>query len=144
MAYSTYVAFAAQEAVADDEPAVRRVVARCVEALGYRAIHARHADDVALGIAVLAQAPGSPPDLHDGLRVSSPESVGLSPVLLARIADSVERVAPKTTSVLIARHGSLIYEAYFGDGSRDRRRQDRVGWGDARERARRPSAIRER
>jgi PAS domain S-box-containing protein len=35
--------------IVDDEPAVRRVVARCAEALGYRAIQARHAEQ-ALGL----------------------------------------------------------------------------------------------
>ena len=68
-----------------------------------------------------AQALSAPPDEHDGLRVIAPTLAGLDTTALHRLAAlQVSDVAPKTTSILIARGGALAWEAYFGDGSRDR------------------------
>jgi CubicO group peptidase (beta-lactamase class C family) len=86
---------------------------------GRRAARRAAAIVVTAAPGLVAQLPAPPPDLHDGLRVGSPAALGVAPALLSRIADSVNRVAPKTTSILIVRHGALVYEAYFGDGGQD-------------------------
>jgi two-component system, cell cycle sensor histidine kinase and response regulator CckA len=92
MAYSTYVVFAAQEAVADDEPAVRRVVARCVEALGYRAIQARHAEQ-ALGFVA--------EEAHIDLVISDLVIPGMDGAELRR---AILRRSPMTAVVLMSGH----------------------------------------
>jgi len=62
----------------------------------------------------------SPPDLNDGFAVASPTSSGLDVAPLMRLKDAVAKSDyPKTTSVLIVRDGKLVYEEYFGEGSRE-------------------------
>ena len=69
-------------------------------------------------------APSSSPrrsvDLHDGLAVAAPEAEGLDPTPLAALDVAVAHGDyPKTTSVLVVRHGMLVHEHYFGEGSAD-------------------------
>ncbi len=63
-----------------------------------------------------AQAPAAapaPPD--DGWQTASPESEGLSSARLQAMADAIAAGQfKKVESVLIARHGKLVYERYFG------------------------------
>lgn len=66
------------------------------------------------------QQPYRPPDLHDGLRTGSAAGAGLDTTLLAKLpAATTSSAFPKTTSILVARGGTLVYESYFGAGSRD-------------------------
>jgi CubicO group peptidase (beta-lactamase class C family) len=61
----------------------------------------------------------TPMDLHDGLKVAAPAAEGIADTL-GRLADAIARgEAPKTNAVLVVRHGTLVYEHYFGDGSVD-------------------------
>lgn len=82
---------------------------------------------VAVVLALAAAAPcaaqrlSAPADLGDGLRTTDPTRAGLDTTALRRLtAAAVAAVAPKTSSVLIVRGGALAYEAYFGEGTRDR------------------------
>src|SRR5215472_1857169 len=62
----------------------------------------------------------SPPNLNDGFAVASPASSGLDVAPLMKLKDAVAKSDyPKTTSVLIVRDGKLVYEEYFGEGSRE-------------------------
>jgi CubicO group peptidase (beta-lactamase class C family) len=62
----------------------------------------------------------SPPNLHDGLEVASPARSRLDVAPLLRLKDAIVKGEyPKTTSVLVVRDGKLVYEAYFGAGSRE-------------------------
>jgi CubicO group peptidase (beta-lactamase class C family) len=67
-----------------------------------------------------AQAPSTgtaPPDRHDGWRTGTPEAMGLSNARLQAMAQAIKDSQFKQIpSVLIARHGQLVYERYF-DGS---------------------------
>ncbi len=65
--------------------------------------------------------PGSPPDLlDDGWEVSSLEAEGLAPEKLAELEQRLEaREYPAPDSLLIARHGKLIYERYWNGFQRD-------------------------
>jgi CubicO group peptidase (beta-lactamase class C family) len=61
-----------------------------------------------------------PPNLHDGLAVAPPSAASLDPAPLAAIRDAVAHGDfPKTNSVLVARNGKLVYEAYFNGGATD-------------------------
>ena len=67
-----------------------------------------------------------PPDLGDGLEVSSPAAAGLDAAPLAGIAAAVAGPGfPKTTSVLVFRGGKLANEGYFGGAGRDALRNTR-------------------
>src|SRR6266481_5100043 len=69
--------------------------------------------------AAFAMTP-SRPARDDGWRITMPATAGLDPSPLAGLRAAVERGDyPKTTSVLVVRDGELVYEEYFGDGSRD-------------------------
>jgi CubicO group peptidase (beta-lactamase class C family) len=60
---------------------------------------------------------GLPEAGPDGWRITSPDSAGLSPVRLQAMETAIRSGEfKKITSVLIARHGRLVYEAYF-DGT---------------------------
>jgi CubicO group peptidase (beta-lactamase class C family) len=77
---------------------------------------------VCVCFAPLAQAasPAAPANLGDGLAVAAPADVGMTDSPLAGLAAAIARGDyPKTTSVLVVRNGKLVFEAYFGDGSRD-------------------------
>ena len=57
-------------------------------------------------------------DHHDGLPVGPPQAEGLDPAPFAALDAAVARGDyPKTTSVLVVRHGRLVHEGYFGEGS---------------------------
>ena len=57
----------------------------------------------------------TPADLRDGLSVASEPRGALD-----GLSEAIARgEAPKTNAVLIVRHGKLVYERYFGQGSAD-------------------------
>jgi CubicO group peptidase (beta-lactamase class C family) len=67
-----------------------------------------------LGTIVAAAA--APADV--GLAAASPGSEGLDAKALYALGDAISRGdAPKTNAVLIVRHGRLVYEHYFNDGT---------------------------
>ncbi|WP_224365169.1 serine hydrolase domain-containing protein [Hyalangium versicolor] len=83
---------------------------------------------VVLAIGLLAcghqrmEGPGSPPDaLDDGWQVSSLEAEDMAP---ERLAELEQRIAaeefPAPDSLLIARHGKLVYERYWNGFNRDK------------------------
>jgi CubicO group peptidase (beta-lactamase class C family) len=58
----------------------------------------------------------------NGWRTAPPKAEGMDPAVLATIAGSVSSVYPQVRSVLVVRHGYLVYEHYWqgrtaGDGS---------------------------
>src|SRR5271168_4252923 len=54
-------------------------------------------------------------------QTATPQSVGVDPQALQRLAEAIGRGEfPKTSSVLIVYRDRLIYEGYFGDGGPDR------------------------
>src|SRR5438067_270760 len=58
-----------------------------------------------------------PPAQPDGWPTASAEAVGLAPARLAAMADAVNAGEfKKIGSILVARHGKLVYEGYF-DGA---------------------------
>ncbi len=66
----------------------------------------------------LADVP--PEQLNDGWRVSSLESEGMAPDKIDRLLQAIEGGDfSKVDSVLIARHGKLVLEAYFNGFERD-------------------------
>ena len=56
---------------------------------------------------------GSPASLDDGWATASPESVGLDSARLCSIADRLKLRDTDVHSVVIARHGKLVFEQYF-------------------------------
>jgi CubicO group peptidase (beta-lactamase class C family) len=81
---------------------------------------------LALSSARAAPDLAAPPDLGDGLAVSSPAAAGLDPAPLAGIAAAVAGADfPKTTSVLALHRGKLVYEGYFGGKGPDALRNTR-------------------
>jgi CubicO group peptidase (beta-lactamase class C family) len=80
------------------------------------------ADARASGATVAPAAPvyQPPPATSDGWPVARAETVGLSPEKLGAMERAIRAGDfPKLTSVVIARHGKLVYEGYFGDAGRD-------------------------
>jgi CubicO group peptidase (beta-lactamase class C family) len=71
---------------------------------------------------VLAAATADRPEaLDDGWTVAAPAEVGVDPARLAELSARVEDQTFKNiTSILVAREGKLLYEAYFNDGKRER------------------------
>ncbi len=56
----------------------------------------------------------TPPKLSDDLQTAEPSAVGISAEKLRRIEDDITKGELKNvTSVLVARHGKLVYEKYF-------------------------------
>ncbi len=51
--------------------------------------------------------------------VSPPGKQGFDPAILARLDAHIQSKLPHLRSLLIARHGRLVYERYYGDASRD-------------------------
>lgn len=49
----------------------------------------------------------------DGWRVASPESVGLDPTLLCAMVGQLDDRPEDVHSVLVVRHGKLVFERYF-------------------------------
>jgi CubicO group peptidase (beta-lactamase class C family) len=62
---------------------------------------------------------GSPPDLHDGWTIGPPEQQGLDPARLCAMGDGIAqgRLA-NVDSIVVVRHGVLVYERYFADRDR--------------------------
>jgi CubicO group peptidase (beta-lactamase class C family) len=57
---------------------------------------------------------GSPSDIHDGWVISSPEQQGLDPALLCAMGKGVmDGELANVDSIVIVRHGALVYERYF-------------------------------
>lgn len=69
-----------------------------------------------------AQGPGSPPDaLDDGWQVSSLEAEDMAPERLAELEQRIESKEIRAPdSLLIARHGKLVYERYWNGFNRDK------------------------
>src|SRR5439155_7164676 len=60
------------------------------------------------------------PPAGDGWEVASPATAGIAEAPLAELERAVRAGAyRKVTSVLVARHGKLVYEAYFDPGGRE-------------------------
>ncbi|MBR0754918.1 serine hydrolase [Bradyrhizobium jicamae] len=57
---------------------------------------------------------GSPSSIDDGWVTASPDSVGMDGALLCGIAARLEQRATKVHSVVVVRHGKLVFEQYFG------------------------------
>ena len=57
---------------------------------------------------------GGPSDIHDGWVIGSPEQQGLDPALLCAMGKGVmDGKLPNVDSIVIVRHGVLVYERYF-------------------------------
>jgi CubicO group peptidase (beta-lactamase class C family) len=71
---------------------------------------------------VLAAAPADRPEaLDDGWKVAAPADVGVDAARLAELSARIEDQTFKNiTSILVAREGRLIHEAYFNGGERER------------------------
>ena len=78
---------------------------------------------VALGTFVVAPAfgsesepgCGSPSDIHDGWVIGSPEQQGFDPALLCAMGQGVlDGKLANVDSIVVVRHGVLVYEHYFG------------------------------
>jgi len=66
-------------------------------------------------LAQTTPGPSVPPAVHDGWPTASAGSVGLSSARLQAMEGAIRSDDfKKITSVLVARHGKLVYEAYFG------------------------------
>lgn len=59
------------------------------------------------------QACGSPSPIDDGWEIASPDSAGMDDAQLCTIAARLEQRATKVHSVVVVRHGKLIFEQYF-------------------------------
>jgi CubicO group peptidase (beta-lactamase class C family) len=57
---------------------------------------------------------GSPSDIHDGWVISSPEQQGFDPALLCAMGKGVmDGKLANVDSIVVVRHGALVYERYF-------------------------------
>src|SRR5215204_1300383 len=57
---------------------------------------------------------GSPSDIHDGWVIGSSEQQGLDPALLCAMGKGVaDGKLPNVDSIVVVRHGVLVYERYF-------------------------------
>jgi CubicO group peptidase (beta-lactamase class C family) len=57
---------------------------------------------------------GSPSDIHDGWVIGSPEQQGFDPALLCAMGKGVAGGRlPSADSIVVVRHGVLVYERYF-------------------------------
>jgi CubicO group peptidase (beta-lactamase class C family) len=57
---------------------------------------------------------GSPSDIHDGWAIGSPEQQGIDPALLCTMAKGVtDGKLANVDSIVVVRHGVLVYERYF-------------------------------
>jgi len=73
-------------------------------------------------IRALATTPADRPEaLDDGWAVAAPAEVGVDASVLAQLSARIEDQTFKNiTSILVAREGKLIHEAYFNGGERER------------------------
>ena len=64
--------------------------------------------------AAVAASCGTPTDLHDGWVVATPKAEGLDAALLCGIGPRLEALKEANAhSVVITRHGRLVYEHYL-------------------------------
>ncbi|MGY8681160.1 serine hydrolase [Bradyrhizobium sp. UFLA05-153] len=94
----------------DRSPRLKILGASLALALTVSAAYVR-ADGIAPGQRNLAC--GSPSSIDDGWVTASPESVGMDGTLLCGIAARLEQRATAVHSVVVARHGKLVFEQYF-------------------------------
>jgi CubicO group peptidase (beta-lactamase class C family) len=73
---------------------------------------------VLLVVAIGAGAFGAPAQTLDDWPVSTPSREGIEPATLERL-DRIQLELPHLRSLLIARHGRLVFERYYGGASRD-------------------------
>lgn len=59
------------------------------------------------------QACGAPSSIDNGWEIASPDRVGMDGALLCGIAARLEQRATSVHSVVVARHGKLVFEQYF-------------------------------
>lgn len=59
------------------------------------------------------RACGAPSSIDDGWEIASPDSVGMDGAQLCTIAARLEQRATKVHSVVVVRHGKLVFEQYF-------------------------------
>ena len=59
------------------------------------------------------QACGSPVAIEDGWEIASPDNVGMDGAQLCSIAARLAQRATKVHSVVVVRHGKLVFEQYF-------------------------------
>lgn len=59
------------------------------------------------------QACGAPSSIDDGWEIAPPDSVGMDGAQLCTIAARLEQMATKVHSVVVVRHGRLVFEQYF-------------------------------
>jgi CubicO group peptidase (beta-lactamase class C family) len=59
------------------------------------------------------QACGSPSSIDDGWETASPDSVGMDDAQLCGITARLEQRATAVHSIVVARHGKLVFEQYF-------------------------------
>lgn len=59
------------------------------------------------------QACGSPSSIDDGWEITSPDRVGMDGAQLCTIAARLEQRATAVHSVVVVRHGKLVFEQYF-------------------------------
>jgi len=58
---------------------------------------------------------GSPSDIHDGWVIGSPQQQGFDPALLCAMGKGVmDGKLANVDSIVVVRHGMLVYEHYFG------------------------------
>jgi CubicO group peptidase (beta-lactamase class C family) len=91
-------------------PRSHRLGASLALALIFSATDVR-ADSMTLGQRNLAC--GSPSSLDDGWSVASPDSVGMDGARLCGIAERLALRGSEVHSVVVARHGKLVFEQYF-------------------------------
>jgi CubicO group peptidase (beta-lactamase class C family) len=70
-------------------------------------------------LAAITVAVGSATAVATDWKTSAPDAQGMDPVTLAKMDDYVRATLPHVRSVLIARHGYLVFEKYYNGGSRD-------------------------
>jgi CubicO group peptidase (beta-lactamase class C family) len=63
--------------------------------------------------AVQADACGAPSSIDDGWEITSPDSAGMDGAPLCTIAARLEQQATAVHSVVVIRHGKLVFEQYF-------------------------------
>jgi CubicO group peptidase (beta-lactamase class C family) len=72
------------------------------------------------------ESSATPQDANDGWLTAPADTVGIAPERLQTMESAIRSGAfVKITSVALARHGSLVYEAYFDDLGRDGLRNTR-------------------
>jgi CubicO group peptidase (beta-lactamase class C family) len=71
------------------------------------------------GLFLLIGAAGAATDQLGDWPISSPAREGLNPAGLAQLDAHIQAQLPHVRSLLIARHGRLVFEKYFGDASQE-------------------------